>query len=151
MTSIYQELAEDVLKDHQHGLHVNEIATIIFNKQPNLANNLEELSKKLGASLASAVKTKSPHFIRPTKNGKPKKGWYRLKQEKGPSLAIAGGEKGLSTQNIGKGGEHAVISELLFSGFNAGIMAIDDGIDVVALKKSTLFQFQVKTSNAKED
>jgi len=47
----------------------------------------------------------------------------------------------------GKGGEHLVCSELLFRGFNASIMSVDVGIDIVAVKDNALFGIQVKTSN----
>jgi len=47
----------------------------------------------------------------------------------------------------GKGGEHLVCSELLFRGFNASIMSVDVGIDIVAIRDNQLFGIQVKTSN----
>lgn len=47
----------------------------------------------------------------------------------------------------GKGGEHLVCSELLFRGFNASIMSVDMGMDIVAVKENQLFGIQVKTSN----
>jgi Holliday junction resolvase len=47
----------------------------------------------------------------------------------------------------GKGGEHLVCSELLFRGFNASIMSVDVGIDIIAVKETSLFAIQVKTSN----
>lgn len=47
----------------------------------------------------------------------------------------------------GKGGEHLVCSELLFHGFNASIMSVDVGMDIVAVKDNQLFGIQVKTSN----
>jgi hypothetical protein len=47
----------------------------------------------------------------------------------------------------GKGGEYLVCSELLFRGFNASIMSVDVGMDIVAVKENRLFGIQVKTSN----
>ena len=47
----------------------------------------------------------------------------------------------------GKGGEYLVCSELLFLGFNASIMNVDVGIDIVAVKENQIFGIQVKTSN----
>lgn len=47
----------------------------------------------------------------------------------------------------GKGGEHLVCSELLFRGFNASIMSVDVGMDIIAVKNNQLFGIQVKTSN----
>ena len=47
----------------------------------------------------------------------------------------------------GKAGEHLVCSELLFRGFNASIMSVDVGMDIVAVKENTLYGVQVKTAN----
>lgn len=52
-----------------------------------------------------------------------------------------------STQYIGTAGEHRVVSELLFFGYNASIMSVDEGLDIVATKDNRLFNIQVKTSN----
>ncbi len=48
---------------------------------------------------------------------------------------------------IGKAGEHFVTSELLLRGFNASIMSVDVGMDVIATKNNRLFSLQVKTAN----
>lgn len=48
---------------------------------------------------------------------------------------------------VGKAGEHLVCSELLFRGFNASIMSVDVGMDIIATKDNKLFGVQVKTSN----
>lgn len=47
---------------------------------------------------------------------------------------------------IGKAGEFLVCSELLFRGFNASIMSVDTGVDIVATKESRLYGIQVKTA-----
>ena len=47
----------------------------------------------------------------------------------------------------GKGGEYLVCAELLFRGFNASIMSVDRGIDIIAIKNKRLFRIQVKTAN----
>lgn len=54
-----------------------------------------------------------------------------------------------STDNasfIGKAGEMAVCSELLFNEYRAATMPFDDGIDIVALKNGKTFYVQVKTT-----
>ncbi len=48
---------------------------------------------------------------------------------------------------VGQGGEHAVLSELLFRGYNASLMEVDVGIDILATKKNEVFNIQVKTRN----
>lgn len=47
----------------------------------------------------------------------------------------------------GSAGEHLVCSELLFRGFNASIMSVDVGLDIVATKDGKMYGVQVKTSN----
>ncbi len=53
----------------------------------------------------------------------------------------------VSTQYTGKAGEFSVMSELLFFGFNASVMTVDDGVDIVASKDDSYFHIQVKTAN----
>jgi Holliday junction resolvase len=49
---------------------------------------------------------------------------------------------------IAKGGEFLVCSELMFREFNASIISVDKGIDIIATKNNKLFSIQVKTANA---
>lgn len=48
---------------------------------------------------------------------------------------------------VGRAGEHAVLSELLFRGYNASLMAVDTGIDILATRNNEVFNIQVKTRN----
>lgn len=50
------------------------------------------------------------------------------------------------TKKVGKAGEYLVLSELLFRGYEANIMSVDDGIDIVASKDNKLYFVQVKTT-----
>lgn len=56
-------------------------------------------------------------------------------------------EKEVEGGYIGKAGEHTVLSELLFRGYNAALMAVDIGVDILATKSSETFHIQVKTRN----
>lgn len=56
-------------------------------------------------------------------------------------------EKEVEGGYIGKAGEHAVLSELLFRGYNAALMSVDVGVDIVASKNNDVFNIQVKTRN----
>jgi hypothetical protein len=47
---------------------------------------------------------------------------------------------------MGRAGEHLVVSELLFRGYNASIMTVDEGIDITAIKGDKLFNIQAKIS-----
>jgi hypothetical protein len=53
---------------------------------------------------------------------------------------------------MGKGAENLVVAELLFRGFNAQILQVDEGIDVFAtnLKKNAIYLIQVKYTYFKE-
>ena len=61
-------------------------------------------------------------------------------KEEEEKIAVEGGF-------TGKAGEYLVCSELLFRGFNASIMSVDVGIDIVAIKDDRLYGVQVKTAN----
>lgn len=56
-------------------------------------------------------------------------------------------EKEIEGGYIGKAGEHAVLTELLFRGYNAALMSVDVGVDIVATKNNEVFNIQVKTRN----
>lgn len=56
-------------------------------------------------------------------------------------------EKEIEGGYIGKAGEHAVLSELLFRGYNAALMSVDVGVDIMASKSNETFNIQVKTRN----
>ena len=50
---------------------------------------------------------------------------------------------------IGTAGECAVLSELMFNGYNANRMMIDEGVDIVAVKNNIYYYIQVKTTVVK--
>ena len=50
----------------------------------------------------------------------------------------------------GKAGECAVMSELLFYGYNVNSMMVDEGVDLVASKDNVYYYIQVKTTNITE-
>lgn len=56
----------------------------------------------------------------------------------------------LPTQYIGTAGECAVMSELMFRGYNANRMMIDEGVDIVATKDNLYYYIQVKTVALKD-
>jgi hypothetical protein len=62
----------------------------------------------------------------------------------GPYKEISRNESKLYTQYIGKAAEHLIASELFFRGYNASIMGVDEGTDIVAVKDGKMFNFQVK-------
>jgi len=70
--------------------------------------------------------------------------------ETGPSLEDTPLPKEpLEKQYTGKAGEYLVASKLLFLGYNASILAVDSGADLVAIKNEKPFHIQVKTAHLK--
>jgi hypothetical protein len=132
--------------------HVDDIATAILEKYPNTQLTTEVLSQKVSAVLANEVKKRKGDslFSKPkNKAGGFRRGMYRLKigQKSVPKKFLVPEQPKVTSQFTGKAGEFAVISELLFFGFNASAMTVDDGIDVVASKADSYFHIQVKTAN----
>lgn len=52
----------------------------------------------------------------------------------------------IGTEYTGRAGELAVMSELMFRGYNANRMMIDDGVDIIAVKDNIYYYIQVKTT-----
>lgn len=53
----------------------------------------------------------------------------------------------IDTNYIGKAGECAVLSELMFRGYNANVMLIDEGIDIIAEKNNVYYYIQTHWRN----
>jgi len=157
-------------KEAKSGMHVDDISTIIFNEkglfQEEFANQpFEDIKKKVMSVLASDVKKKSGAkyvHVKNPKTGKDKKGWYRIKQAsvsiipqttkpiliKQPDVIIDTPQKPKKDNLfVGKAGECAVMSELLFRGYNVNQMMVDDGVDIVASMKNIFYYIQVKTTH----
>ncbi len=142
----------EALAENKKAMHVNDIAAAIVKRYPNTTITVDVLSNKVSSVLASSIKNKkqkSP-FSKPKNNkGGKKRGMYRLKMSRSnvsKSFKVPEQPK-VTTQYTGKAGEFSVLSELLFFGFNASSMTVDDGIDVVASRDGSYFHIQVKTSN----
>lgn len=149
------EVAKDILKPAGlKGMHVNAIAEIAVRENKNMSLPAEELSRKLQAALAANLKLKRqrPSFARVEgrKKGQFKRGWYRVKIEKTAPVIAQIEPPQTDKAFTGKAGEFAVMSELLFWGYNASVMSVDDGIDVVASKDNKYFHIQVKTASEQD-
>jgi len=143
----------EALMQSQKAMHVDEIAQAIISKYPNIQLNLESLSTKISTTLAADIKRKKTDslFSKPkNKTGGFKRGIYRLKLGRRvvqKTFKVPEQPK-VTSQYTGKAGEFSVMSELLFFGFNASAMTVDDGIDIVASKEEAYFHIQVKTANS---
>jgi len=143
---------EEILSDSKKAMHIDKVALELVEKYPNTKDDLNKLSRKISQVLSKDVKKgKAAKFSKPkNKRGGFKRGIYRLKQKRKKEAVILRKQPKVTTPYTGKAGEHAVLSELLFWGFNASLMAVDDGIDVVASKDNNYFHIQVKTSNGND-
>lgn len=140
--------AKCISSTNQKEMHVNDMAETAI--KLNLIKNQtsENIAIKLASSLASNVKRKNSRFKKvKNKTGGYKRGIYVLKPLQTTQLTRSDVPTTIATGYTGKAGEHAVLAELLFRGYNASIMAVDEGIDLVATKDNKYFHLQVKTAN----
>lgn len=152
------QAASDVLADMPgRSGHVREIADHASKRNLTLNMASDEFVAKLSNALNAHVKTKDAKFAKVANKdsqGRVKslrKGVYRLKrvlQQRADEVHVA---PSVGTGFMGKAGEHAVMSELLFWGFNASLMAVDTGIDIVASKENLYFHLQVKAATPRAD
>ena len=147
------EIAYEVFNRNGGGvmstIEIAEQASKIFYNE--IGDDIAKLKNKFSSALSSDIKRKKfkSNFKRiKNKRGGYQQGKYKLKVTKKPAPPLLPLPE-ISTQYTGKAGEHAVLSELLFYGYNASIMTVDDGIDIVASKDNHYFHIQVKTSSAK--
>jgi hypothetical protein len=168
MERINKESIREVLDGAKYGLYVDDIATQLVNKFSDVFSEKEPLEFEKVKSKSNGIllsETKKPNGIftkvKNPKTNKYKKGIYKLKQNKGVQLPIVGNpdpkptpppplEPDTKLGNInlfvGKAGECAVMSELLFRGYNVNSMLVDDGVDIVASKNNMFYYLQVKTT-----
>jgi CRISPR/Cas system-associated exonuclease Cas4 (RecB family) len=152
----YRTAAIKILADAKKPLHYKEITKLALEQgiletegaTPDASMNsqiITDIQKKGKGS--DFVKTdKSTYAINPQKIAiAPKKQKLVLEEE-----AVEEEKLKVDSGFTGKAGEHAVCAELLFREFNASIMSVDVGIDIIATKNNRLFSIQVKTSNANE-
>lgn len=154
----YKNEVIEVLKANPKGLHVNEITQIISD---NLNLPESEVLKKVQSICATNAKNKNSDITRvlDAKTNKPKKGRYRVIIRKPlgtpkitptnqPSSTMGNGaaQSKMMTTFIGKAGECAVMSELLWRDYNVNTFLVDDGVDVVASKNNMFYLLQIKTT-----
>lgn len=143
-------VAEDILQGMPgRAGHLDAIVELAVEQNMNLGLSADDLKQKISGALAADVKRKGTVFAKVTykKAGKTvgKKGWYKIKAVSSMRLGAALAPP-VQADSIyfGKFGEYAVISELLYWGFNASPMTVDRGVDVVAEKNNKYFYIQVK-------
>lgn len=153
------QAAKDILKGAGlKGMYVRDIAEAAVAQHKNMNLSVEDFHKKVQTAIAANLKLKSakPTFApvnwdKGPRKGKPRQGWYRLRPDRSTPAVKAVSAPQVSNAFLGKAGEHAVMSELLFWGFNSSIMTVDDGIDIVSSKDSKFFHIQVKTATRQDN
>lgn len=153
LTPILQAVKEILSSAGRKGMHVSKISQAAVNENKNMGLTAEEFKKKITAALAANLKLKrgKPSFAQVNwdsgpRKGNPRQGWYRVKEERVQPPETKISIPGVNSNFTGKAGEYAVMSELLFWGYNVSQMTVDDGIDLVANKNNKFFYIQVKTS-----
>lgn len=147
----FSEIAYDILQKNSGVMSTMQIAELALTNFPSeVSGNANDLKNKFSYALSGDISrkgTKSNFRKIKNKRGGFQQGMYKLKiaKKKAPPLPPP---ESITKQYTGKAGEHAVLSELLFYGYNASIMTVDDGIDIVASKDNNYFHIQVKTSSA---
>lgn len=107
--------------------------------------------RAVGEYLARNARSKNPTFSKvKNKKGGFLQATYKIKPQKALDLTPQVIPQ-ISSSFTGTAGEFAVMSELLFRGYNASKMTVDDGIDIVASKDDKFFHIQVKTANYHPD
>ena len=142
-------VARDILASNKAGMHVNDIAEEAVRSNKNMGMTADVMAIKLSSALSAhlKLKTQKPVFARVlNKNGTKKLGMYRLKQSRAPQVFSNMEPPPVDTGYFGKAGELAVMSELLFWGYNVSQMTVDQGIDLVASKDCKYHHIQVKTA-----
>lgn len=149
----FRTAANEILKQAKQPLHSKEITRLALEKgilettgaTPESSMNTQIiLDMRLKGAASDFIKTgPSTYALNPAKVALPEK--KKLKEERVEKEEEE--KEKIESGFVGKAGEHLVCSELLFRGFNASIMSVDVGMDIIAVKNNKLFGIQVKTSN----
>ncbi len=145
--------AIEILTAAKTPLHYKDITKLALNKgiletegaTPESSMNSQIITqmKKKGAASDFIKTAPSTYSInKEKKNIAPNKVKKIIEEE-----AIEEAKEKIQSGYTGKAGEYLVCSELLFRGYNASIMSLDMGIDIIATKLNKLFSIQVKTAN----
>jgi Holliday junction resolvase-like predicted endonuclease len=160
----FKDAAYAVLIESRKPLHYVDITRIILERglvetlgrtpERTLNTDISKDIKALGERSRFIRIAKGVYDTNPTfKNSK-----EQTRNPQGSSLLLTGDREEHqisvatdSNQNsnlyVGKAGEHAVASELLFRDYNISMMSVDEGIDIIASKKDKTYNIQVKTSH----
>lgn len=147
----FRNSAVEILKQEKRPLHSKEITKLALEKGIlETEGATPEASMNTQIILDIRNKGNKSDFIKvgpSTYTLNPERGESRLKEKIEEKEEIEEEKIKIEGGYTGKAGEYLVCSELLFRGFNASIMSVDVGMDIIATKDNKLFSVQVKTSN----
>lgn len=132
----------------QSGLHIDTIVQRLM--MGGFVGDLgaEDVKRKAQNAISRAPLLESV----PNGRGGRKQGWYRIKRERTTPRALQRrlcpieAHPDVTTTYTGTAGEFAVMSELLYQGYNVNSMTVDEGVDIVANKDNRFYFIQVKTA-----
>lgn len=142
---LYRNAAITVLKDAGKPLHYKEITSQAI-KRKMITPEGKTPADTMNAQITMSIN----HMGTASEFVRVEKGVYGLNPE-----YIKLWNEAAKTQNaakpgsmyIGGGGEHLVLGKLLLHGYNANLIGVDDGIDIVAIKDNKMYGIQVKARN----
>lgn len=114
------------------------LVTDLFSTSPDSITE-EQIAKRVDVILKDDQKSQTPYLA------KGKDGKYYKSRNRGRNIVGPKQTDKIDSNYVGKAGECAVMSELLFNGYNVNNMMVDEGIDIVASKGNVFYYIQVKT------
>ena len=144
---VYLDSAVKVLEDAWKPLHYREITLRAITRKL-ITPGGKTPADSMNFQISTDIKRKgaTSRFVRV------KAGVYDLN----PKTDVKLHDKVTETQNVveqqktrfvGKGGEYLVAGRLILHGYNASMLGVDEGIDIVAIKDGKMYGIQVKTAN----
>ena len=143
----YLDAAAKVLEDAGKSLHYKEITLRAITRKliiPGGKTPADSMNSRISVDIKNNGVVS--RFVR-TKAGVYGLNIVRSKKEKGKATMAQSDQEPNRTQFIGKGGEYLVAGRLILHGFNASLLGVDEGIDIVAIKDGSTYGIQVKTAN----
>ena len=166
--TVYEAVSK-ILEDHKKPMHYNDIASIIQRQElvdlkwstPHYTVNsiITRDIKRNPSSIFSKVRPGTYTLRKYIDKEVDDTVWFfpelipALPEEEVEILESSDDEEismqnNVSTAFVWKAGELAVCSELLLRWYNTNVLFVDDGIDLVALRRTKRYNIQVKTSTS---
>lgn len=135
------------------GLHIDTIVERLINGGL-VADQDKDAVKRRALSVIN--RAEEIECVRNGRGGR-KQGWYKMKRITPPApsrlrkVCAISAHPDANTTYTGTAGEYAVMSELLYQGYNVNSMTVDEGVDIVANKDNRFYFIQVKTAYLDEN